>query len=137
MLWELPNKFMLLLLVLNTLINILHGQPHSSFNNDSNGAVFTRVGTMYTGLAYGHVVMRYNLTSITQRTKHLTELLKFTQGLTLPIENATVSDRYFLNWTKKWMKENIQETIDKVNEALDHTTSPGPSKRRKRRRKRQ
>ena len=65
MLWELPNKFMLLLLVLNTLINILHGQPHSSFNNDSNGAVFTRVGTMYTRLAYGHIVMKYDLTSIT------------------------------------------------------------------------
>ena len=134
---ESPNKLTLLWLIFNTLINTLHGQPHGNFNNDSNGAVFTRVGTMYTGLAYGHVVMRYNLTSITQRTKHLTELLKFTQGLTLPIENATISDRYFLNWTKKWMKENIQETIDKVNEALDHTTSPGPSRRRKRRRKRQ
>ena len=112
MLWESPNKLTLLSLVLNTLINTLHGQFHGNFNNDSNGAVFTWVGTMYTGLAYGHIVMRYKLTSITRRINHLVELLKFTQGLTLPIENATISDQYFLNWTKKWMKENIQETID-------------------------
>ena len=108
--------------------------PIASLEEQPNGAVFTRVGTVYTGLAYGHVVMRYNLTSLTHRTEQLEEIWKFAQHMVIP-KKATLSDRYFLNWTKTWMKEEIQETVEKVNEALHpikHT-----KRRRRRRRKRQ
>ena len=108
--------------------------PIASLEEQPNGAVFTRVGTVYTGLAYGHVVMRYNLTSLTHRIEQLEEIWKFAQHMVIP-KKATLSDRYFLNWTKTWMKEEIQETVEKVNEALHpikHT-----KRRRRRRRKRQ
>ena len=108
--------------------------PIASLAEQPNGAVFTRVGTVYTGLAYGHVVMRYNLTSLTHRTEQLEEIWKFFQHVVIP-KKATMSDRYFLAWTKTWMKNEIQETVDKVNEALHpikHT-----KRRRRRRRKRQ
>ena len=36
---------------------------HKPLEPPPNGAVFTRVGTVYTGLAYGHIVMRYNLSN--------------------------------------------------------------------------
>ena len=44
-------------------------------------------------------------------------------------KQATVSDRYFLGWTKSWMKDEIQETLDKVNEALHPVTQPLRRKR--------
>ena len=91
--------------------------PIASLEEQPNGAVFTRVGTVYTGLAYGHVVMRYNLMSLTHHTKQLKEIWKFAQHMVIP-KKATLSNRYFLNWTKTWMKEEIQETMGKVNEVL-------------------
>ena len=109
----------------NQLLPIFAGGPHANIPqfNQPNGAVFTRVGTVYTGLAYGHIVMRYNLTSITHRTSQLDEILRADTEITIP-KKATISDRYFLNWTKAWMTEDIRETVDKVNEALHTTRRP-------------
>ena len=108
-------------MILKAIIAILlsHGCRGGSAED---GAVFTRVGTVYTGLAYGHIVMRYNLTSIIHRAQQLEEIMKGATSIVLP-KQATVSDRYFLGWTKEWMKDEIQETIDKVREALHTTTS--------------
>ena len=101
-------------------ILLIHGCLGKS---SQDGAVFTRVGTVYTGLAYGHIVMRYNLTSIVHRTKQLEEILKGATSMVIP-KKATISDRYFLGWTKTWMNDEIQETLDKVREALHPVTQP-------------
>ena len=48
--------------------------PITSSEEQPNGVVFTRVGTVYTGLAYGHVFMQYNLTILTHRTEKFEEI---------------------------------------------------------------
>ena len=89
-----------------------------------NGSVFTRVGTIYTGLAYGHIVMRYNLTSISWRARNLEELNVHFQNLIGPKE-ATISDRYFLKWSKMWVQRLVKDTSDEVEEAIGVLTRDG------------
>ena len=103
---------------------------HQIAAQSTSGAVFSRVGAVYTGLAYGHLVMNYNLTSITHRTQQLEEIRKFANDIVIP-EKATVSDRYFLNWTKSWMNEEIQETIEKLDEALHPIRYPNQRRRKR------
>ena len=67
---------------------------HQIAAQSTSGAVFSRVGAVYTGLAYGHLVMNYNLTSITHRTQQLEEIRKFANDIVIP-EKATVSDGTF------------------------------------------
>ena len=103
-------------MLLEALIAILLGRSCLG-ESSQDGAVFTRVGTVYTGLAYGHIVMRYNLTSIVHRTKQLEEILKGATSMVIP-KLATVG------WTKSWMRDEIQEMLDKVKEALHPLTQP-------------
>ena len=98
-----------------------HLVPVSPQSNTTQGAVFSRVGTIFTGLAYGHIVMRYNLTSISWRTRQMEEVNAHFQNVIAP-KTAGVHDRYFLKWSKMWTDRLVRGTADKVKEALLVTT---------------
>ena len=92
-------------------------QTNMETTKQPGGSVFTRVGTIYTGLAYGHIILRYNFTSISWRTRKLEEVNVQFQNMIGPKE-ATGSDRYFLKWSKFWMQHRVKDTIEKIEEAV-------------------
>ena len=75
-----------------------------------HGAVFTRVGTVFTGLAYGHLTLRYNISSLRHRTQQLQKLATIAQQIKKP-DKLSKSDGHFLKWTKQWMNDEITETL--------------------------
>ena len=109
---------------------VVPAQVQSKATTDK-GAIFTRIGTVYTGLAYGHLHLRYNISNIVHRTSQLQTILSATSQIVAP-KKATISDRYFLDWTKDWAKEEITETIEKVQEALYFSSGPDRQRRSKR-----
>ena len=99
-----------------------------------HGAVFTRVGTVFTGLAYGHLTLRYNISSLRHRTQQLQKLATIAQQIKKP-DRLSKSDGHFLKWTKQWMNDEITETVEKVSEILQLQSNR--LKRTPRRKKRQ
>ena len=117
------RRISLIILLLHGAVTLRQITDEVNTNNVTkpSGSVFSRIGTIYTGLAYGHIVMRYNLTSISWRARNLEELNVQFQNLECP-KAATVSDRYFLKWSKMWVQRLVKDTTDEVQAAIEVLT---------------
>ena len=122
-----PTLIMLLpvLLPLIAMTPVLDVEPHVKVTPLVNGNLFTKLGMVYVGSAYGHLVVPIRLRVLRQHRQELDlinqHLLHMDEEVRNPYTNESVLSNAAKNkirWMRHWVNETVTNCLIKLDDAL-------------------